>query len=105
MAMLGCGLLNYRSFFVEIHEGIELVSSIEHSYTKCRHWRKARRKLIRSLYKEGISWQGRTGRKGLAELLADNEAIGSFLEFLKSTEVGGREAARERELEWEQRID
>ena len=30
---------------------------------------------------------------------------GPLLEFLKSTEVGGREGAREKELEWERRND
>lgn len=30
---------------------------------------------------------------------------GSFLDFLKSIEVGGREKARERELEWQQKSD
>ena len=68
--------------------------SVEHLYTKCRRWRKERRKLIRSLHTEGISWQGRAQRKGLAELLANEQAVGPLLEFLKSTEVGGREGAR-----------
>ena len=30
---------------------------------------------------------------------------GPFVDFLKSTEVGGREGARERELEWQRRSD
>lgn len=47
--------------------------------------------------------QGRTERKGLAELLAYEKAMGPLLEFLKSTEVGRREGAKERELEWERR--
>ena len=79
--------------------------SVDHLYTNCRQWRRERRKLIRSPYKEGISWRGRTERKGLAELLADEKAIGPLLEFLKSTEVGGREGAKEREIEWERRND
>ena len=79
--------------------------SIEHLYTECRRWRKERRKLIRNLCKEGTSWQGWTERKGLAELLANEEAVGPLLEFLKSTEVGGREGVNERELEWMQRDD
>ncbi len=57
------------------------------------------------MYKEGISWEGRTERKGLAELLADEKVIGPLLDFLISTEVGGREGAKERELEWERRND
>ena len=31
--------------------------------------------------------------------------IGPLLEYLKSTEVGGREGGKERELEWERRDD
>lgn len=31
--------------------------------------------------------------------------MGPLLEFLKSTEVGGREVEKERELEWERRND
>lgn len=79
--------------------------SIEYLYTKCQHWRKERRKLIRSLYKEEISWEGRTERKGLAELPADEKVIGPLLDFLISTEVGVGEGAKERELEWERRND
>lgn len=50
---------------------------------------------------------GKAGlRKGwLAGLLANSKAMGPFSGFLKSTEVGGKEGARERELEWEQRDD
>ena len=72
---------------------------------KCRRWRKERRNLPRNLCKEGNSWQGWTERKGLAELLPNEKAMGPLLGFLKSTEVGGREGAKERELEWEQRDD
>ena len=55
------------------------------------------------MHKEGISWQDRTERKGLAELLANEKAMSPLLRFLKSTEVGGRAGAKERELEWERR--
>ena len=79
--------------------------SVEHLYTKCRRWRRKRRKLIRSLYREGISWQSRAEKKGLAELLANERAIVFLLEYLKKTEVGGREGGKERELEWERRND
>ena len=79
--------------------------SVEHLYTKYRRWRKERRKLLRALCKEGISWQGWTERKGLAELLANEKAMGPLLGFLKSTEVGEREGAKERELEWQRRSD
>ena len=50
--------------------------TVEHLYTKCRHWRKERRKLMRTLCKEGISCQGWTERKRLAELLANEKAMG-----------------------------
>lgn len=68
---------------------------VEHLYTKCRRLRIEVRKLIRSLHTEGISWQGRIEGKGLAELLASEKAIGPLLEYLKSTEVGGRDEAKE----------
>ena len=49
---------------------------------------------------------GKAGqRKGLALLLANEKAMGPFLDFLKSTEVGGREGARGGELEWQRRSD
>ena len=60
---------------------------------------------MRNLCKEGISCQGWSERQRLAELLANEKAIGPILGFLKSTEVGGREGAREREKEWERRND
>ena len=62
---------------------------------------KERRKLIRSLCTEGISWQGRNERKGLAELLANERATSPLLKYLKSTESGGREGGKERELDGE----
>lgn len=37
--------------------------------------------------------------------VADGKALGPLLEFLKATEVGGREGAREREREWERQND
>ena len=83
----------------------EPVQTVEHLFTKCRRWRKERRKLLRSLYKEGIRWQGWTEKKGLAELFANEKAVGLLVDFLKSTEMGTREGARERELEWERRDD
>lgn len=49
-----------------------------------------RRKLIRSLCTEGISWQGRNERKGLAELLA-NERGSSPLVRIFENQPGGRE--------------
>ncbi len=79
--------------------------TVEHLYTKCRHWRKERRKLMRTLCKEGIGGQGWAERKRLAELLANEKAMGPILGFLKATEVGGREGAREREEEWGRKND
>ena len=83
----------------------EAEQSVEHLYTKCRRWRRQRRKLIRSLSEKNISWQGWTEKKGLAKLVADRRALEPLLEFLKATEVGSREGARERELEWERQND
>ena len=79
--------------------------SVEHLYTKCRRWRKQRRKLVRSLSAKSVSWQGWTEKKGPASLVADERALGPLLEFLKTTEVGGREGAGERGVEWEQKHD
>ena len=61
--------------------------------------------IFLSFIKEEFSWQDRTERKGLAELLANEKAIGPLLEHLKSTEVGGREAAKEKGLERERTIN
>ena len=74
---------------------------MEHLYAKCRKWRKERRKLVRELEKEGITWQPQAERKWLAGLLANEKAVAPLLGFLKTTGVGGREGAREREVEWE----
>lgn len=55
--------------------------------------------------KEGIRWQGWSERKGLAELVANEKAMGPLTGFLKSTEAGGRHEVKERELEGQQRND
>lgn len=78
---------------------------VVHLYTKCRRWRKERRKMIRELHTEGVTWQAQTERKCLAGLLANQRATKTLLRFLQATEIGGREGARERELEWEQKND
>ncbi len=83
----------------------ETVQSVEHVYTRCRKWRKERRKLVRELEKEGIIWQPQVERRWLAGLLANEKAVAPLLGFFKTTEVGGRERAREREVEWERRND
>ena len=61
--------------------------------------------MIRRLYTEGVRWQAQAERRWLAELLANERATKPLLRFLQATEIGGREGARERELEWEQKND
>ena len=78
--------------------------TVEHLYAQCRMWRKQRRKLVRELEKEGI-WQPQVERRWLANLLGDGKAVAPLLKFLKTTGIGGREGARERELEWERKND
>ncbi len=62
---------------------------------------------FRTMYKyiARSSCQGWAERKRLAELLANQKAMGPILGFLKATEVGGREGAREREEEWGRKND
>ena len=79
--------------------------TVEHLYTRCRKWRKQRRKLVRELGKEGVNWQPQVERRWLAGLLGDERAVAPLLKFLKTTGVGGREGAREREREWERKND
>ena len=83
----------------------ETEQSVEYLYTKCRRWRKERRKLVRELEKEGIRWQAQAERRWVADLVANEKAVAPLLRFLKATDIGGREGARERELEWEQKND
>ena len=83
----------------------EPVQTVEHLYTKCRRWRRERRKLVRELGKEGVTWQAQAERRWLAGLLANEKAVTPLLRFLEATEVGAREGAREREAEWAQRND
>ena len=59
-----------------------------HLCTSCRKWRKERRVLKKSLDKVGIQWQRRPEKKWLAELLANEQAIGPLLVYLQDTEVG-----------------
>ena len=79
--------------------------TVIHPYTECRRWRRKRRKLSRELGQLGISWQPWPARRWLGSLLANEQAVGPVLKFLKDTEVGSREGARERELEWQKRSD
>ena len=46
-----------------------------------------------------------TRKKWLAELLANERAVGPLLSYLKDTEVGSREGAAEVTREWRQRGD
>ena len=61
--------------------------------------------MRRGLQRAGIQWQRRSDKKWLAELLANNYALGPLLKFLKDTEVGCREGAAEMVEEWRQRRD
>ncbi len=69
--------------------------SVLYLYAKCRKWRMQRRVLKKDLHKMGIEWQRRPERKWLAELLANERAVGPLLSYLKNTEVGSREGAVE----------
>ena len=39
----------------------------------------------------------------MSSLLANEKAVIPLIKYLKATEVGGREGAREREAEWEKK--
>ncbi len=41
----------------------------------------------------------------MASLLGNEKAVAPLLKFLKTTGIGGREGAKERELEWTRRHD
>ena len=49
--------------------------------------------MKRSLDKIGIQWQRQPEKKWLAELLANERAVGPLLVYLQDTEVGSREGA------------
>ena len=49
---------------------------------------------MRALCEKGINYQGWTERKKLAQLLANEKAIGPILGFLKSTEKGETDRAK-----------
>ena len=61
--------------------------------------------MIRELYTKGVRWQAQAKRKWIAELLSNEKATKLLLRFLQAIEIRGREGARERELEWEQKND
>ena len=78
---------------------------VMHLYTKCRKWRTERRVLKKSLKKVSIQWQRRPKKKWLAESLANRYRVGPLLEFLKETEVGSKEGAVEKAVQWARRRD
>lgn len=57
---------------------------------------------MKSLNTKKINWQGWTEKKRLIKLVVDKKVLRPLLELLKETEVGGRERARRRELEFKQ---
>ena len=50
-------------------------------------------------------WQAQGERRWMGGLLGNEKAVALLLRFLKATDVGGREGAREREIEWERKND
>ena len=79
--------------------------SVDHLYTKCRKWRRERRVLKKELKERGIEWQRRPESRWLANLLANEQAVSPLLNYLMSTDIGGREGERERAAERNQRMD
>lgn len=61
--------------------------------------------MKKNLDKIGIQWQRRPEKKWLAELLANERAVGPLLSYLKNTEVGSGEGAAEVTTEWRRRSD
>ena len=55
--------------------------------------------------KRSVIWQPQVERRWLVNLLGDEKAVAPLLKFLKTTGIGGRKGARERELEWERKND
>ena len=76
--------------------------TVKHLCSRFRKLRRQRRKLVRELAKEVIKWQPQVEGRRLAGLLGDEKAVAPLLKFLR-TGIGGREGAREKELEWEQK--
>ena len=71
--------------------------SVEHLYTKVPtvEKREAKAKLLRTLYKEGIRWQGWTERKGASIIAHKNEeAMGPFLDFFEINRSGWKRKER-----------
>ena len=64
----------------------ETEQSVEPLYTKCRRWRKDRRKLVREHWNGVIKLQAQAERRWLAGLPANETAVAPLLRFLKSTD-------------------
>ena len=82
-----------------------MVQSVKKLYTRCRRWRKEQWKLVRELEKKGVLWQAQAERRWRAVLLANKKVVAPLLRFLQATDVGGKEGAKEKQLEWEQKND
>lgn len=52
-----------------------------------------------------INWQTWPEKRRLGRLLANEQAVGLVLKYLKDTQVGSGEKANKRELEWQIRSD
>ena len=57
------------------------------------------------LDKIGIRWQRLPERKWLAELLANEQAVGSILVYLTHIKMASRKSAVEKTIEWRRRSD
>ena len=79
--------------------------SVNHLYTNCRKWRRERRVLKKELKVLGIGWQRRPENRWLANLLANEQAVGPLLKYLMATKIGGREGEGKGEAERDQRTD
>ena len=79
--------------------------STHHVLLKCRRWRRKRDVLKEALAKVNINWSTGPGERWLADLMSMEKAVIPLLEYLKNTEVGRRERARERDESWGERRD
>lgn len=60
---------------------------------------------MRELEKKGIPWQIQGKKKCVAGLFGNEKAVARLLKFLETTDIRGREGAREKELEWARKND
>ncbi len=80
-------------------------TSVPYSYRKGYTWAGTTANELMAIWQGLPCIKHNNGQIWLAELLANKHAVGSLLEFLKSTEVGNREGTAERMAEWGQRRD